>query len=93
MRFFVDKNLVETDLRVYRFASPGQAERFVNCLMTENEVYCSLIICPVKAFDKPTAFPFSLYGQMNRMLRHLPAFVTRFLSLRPRGVQKQPVHR
>ncbi len=75
MRFFVDRNFVETDAKVYEFSTSAQAENFINCLMAENEVYCSLIVRPLKIHPKPSVLPFTFWGKLHRFVRYLP---TRF---------------
>ena len=78
MRFSVNDNFVETESKLYKFSTSEQAEDFINCLMTENDVYCSLLVRPAKVFNKPSV-PFFAHRSWITTLTHS---FSRRLSLR-----------
>lgn len=73
MRVSVNKNFVETDTKIYEFASAAHAESFINCLIVEGEVYCSLLAMPVRIRSKPRLLPHSVWSRMHRFSRSISA--------------------
>lgn len=69
MRVFVNKNYVETDTKIYEFASSAHAENFINCLIADGEVYCSLMAKPVRIRKKPLLLPHSVWSRLHRFSR------------------------
>ncbi len=73
MRVSVNKNYVETDSKIYEFASAAHAENFINCLIVEGEVYCSLLAQPVRIRKKPLLLPHALWSGLHRFSRSVSA--------------------
>ena len=68
MHIYVNKNVVETDAKIYEFASGVHAQNFINCLQTKNEAFCSIQCRPVNIISKPSFLPFAFWRKVRMPL-------------------------
>ena len=71
MCVFIKGKMVETDTRIYEFADPDLAGKFINCLVDMDEISSSKQVPAVRISAKPDSAFFNRWSKMFNLSRKI----------------------